>query len=61
MTYRVVTKYDDGYEGVKEFESLGEAKSYFHNVDPSDIEYSEVQGGEAFAEVIARKEGKKRK
>jgi hypothetical protein len=61
MTYRVMTKYDDGYEGIREFEVLEEAKSYFHNISPADIEYSELQTGESFTEVVARKEGRKRK
>ncbi|MDR2866014.1 MAG: hypothetical protein LBV13_01205 [Methanomassiliicoccaceae archaeon] len=66
--YIVTTKYDDGFmPAPKEFSSLGEAKSYFHNVDQQDIEYctlcesvpAEDGSGEVLAE-IARKDAKKK-
>lgn len=59
MAYKVETKYDDGYESVKEFESLSEAKAYFQNVDERDIEFSSVT--DENGEIVAKKEGKKRK
>jgi len=59
MAYTVETKYDDGYESKKVFESLSEAKSYFQNVDERDIEYSTVT--DENGEVIAKKEKRQRK
>jgi hypothetical protein len=61
-TYRVTTEYDDGYKGVKEFDDIEKAKSYFGNVDERDIKQSilcDVSGEEPVE--IARKEGKSRK
>lgn len=68
MRYTVYIKYDDGFEFSKEFDILGEAKSYFHNVDVGDIEICTLrerldapdENGNEFAEV-ARKEAKKKK
>jgi hypothetical protein len=59
MAYKVETKYDDGYESNKEFESLSEAKAYFQNVDERDIEVSTLS--DENGEMIQKKEGKKRK
>ena len=59
MVYKVETKYDDGYESVREFENLSEAKSYFQNIDERDIEYSNLSNENG--EIIAKKEAKKRK
>ncbi|MCL1811806.1 MAG: hypothetical protein FWG41_06315 [Methanomassiliicoccaceae archaeon] len=62
IKYKITTVYDDGYESVKEFDSLEEAKSYFINIDERDILHSALcQYGEDSSEEIARKEGKKRK
>ena len=62
MAYKVRVVYDDGFKSVREFGSLGEAKSVFQNVDAGDIEScflcESVDG--AWTE-IARKEPKKRK
>ena len=60
--YEVYIKYDDGFEFKKDFENLGEAKSYFHNVDVGDIEICtlcEINADEKTE--IARKEAKKKK
>jgi hypothetical protein len=59
MAYIVETKYDDGYESKKEFDSLSDAKSYFQNIDERDIEFSSIT--DENGEVVAKKEGKKRK
>jgi len=62
VTYKVFTVYDDGFESMKEFSSLGDAKSYFGNVDERDIQYSILnECGDGDPTEIARKEGKKRK
>ncbi|MCL2148296.1 MAG: hypothetical protein FWH47_03045 [Methanomassiliicoccaceae archaeon] len=57
--YKVETKYDDGYESAKDFDDLQDAKSYFQNIDEREIESSTLSGEDG--EVIARKEGRKRK
>jgi hypothetical protein len=60
--YEVYTKYDDGFEFRKSFDILGEAKSYFHNVDVQDIEVctlSEIGTADGNIE-IARKEPRKK-
>jgi hypothetical protein len=60
--YEVYIKYDDGFEFTKTFENLGEAKSYFHNVDVGDIEISTLCETNADGKTeIARKEAKKKK
>ena len=60
--YEVYIKYDDGFEFKKDFENLGEAKSYFHNVDVGDIEVSTLcELGADEKTEIARKEAKKKK
>jgi len=59
MAYKVEIKYDDGFESVKEFNNLSEAKSYFQNVDERDIEFSNLS--DENGEIIQKKEGKKRK
>jgi hypothetical protein len=59
--YEVYTKYDDGFEFRKNFEMIGEAKSYFHNVDVQDIEICTLCEINADGNVeIARKEPKKK-
>jgi hypothetical protein len=68
MRYIVYTKYDDGFEFTKEFDVLGEAKSYFHHVDVQDIEICTLrerldapdENGNEFSE-IAHKEPRKKK
>ncbi|MCL2032626.1 MAG: hypothetical protein FWG96_05105 [Methanomassiliicoccaceae archaeon] len=59
MIYSVETKYDDGFESVKEFDDLQKAKSYFQNIDDKEIELSSLKNENG--EVIAQKEGRKRK
>jgi hypothetical protein len=59
MTYKVETKYDDGFESAKEFDDLSEAKAYFQNIDERDIEFSTLS--DENGEVIAKKEARKRK
>ncbi|MDR0508745.1 MAG: hypothetical protein LBG63_02835 [Candidatus Methanoplasma sp.] len=60
--YRITTEYDDGFESVKEFDSLEDAKSYFNNIDERDIRSSVIcRCGDDSSEEIARKEGKQRK
>lgn len=60
--YKVITEYDDGYESIKEFKTLGEAKSFFQNVDERDIKSSVLsECKDGTQEEIARKEGKQRK
>jgi len=59
MPYKVETKYDDGYESIKEFDDIAEAKSYFQNIDERDIEYSNLLGEDGV--TIAKKEARKRK
>ena len=60
--YRITTVYDDGFESIKEFDSLEEAKSYFINIDERDILHSALcKCEDDSTEEIARKEGKQRK
>ncbi|MDR0309267.1 MAG: hypothetical protein LBH88_00710 [Candidatus Methanoplasma sp.] len=59
MAYKVETKYDDGYESIKEFDSLSDAKSYFQNIDERDIELSTLT--DENGEIVAKKEARKRK
>ena len=61
--YEVYTKYDDGFEFKKSFEQIGEAKSYFHNVDVQDIEVCTLLEINADGETteVARKEPRKKK
>jgi hypothetical protein len=57
--YEVYTKYDDGFEIRKAFENMGEAKSYFQNVDVQDIEICTLcEAGST--DVIAHKEPRKK-
>jgi len=56
--YEVYTKYDDGFEIRKTFENIGEAKSYFQNVDVQDIEICklcEIGNEEPIAHKAPRK------
>jgi hypothetical protein len=59
MAYKVETKYDDGFENIKEFDSFQEAKTYFQNIDERDIERSSLS--DENGEIVASKEGRKRK
>ena len=59
MAYKVETKYDDGFESVREFDNIAEAKSYFQNIDERDIEFSNLT--DENGEIIAKKEARKRK
>lgn len=60
--YEVYTKYDDGFESRRNFENIGEAKSYFHNVDVQDIEICTLCEtlADGSMQEIARKEAKKK-
>ncbi|MCL2143638.1 MAG: hypothetical protein FWH44_05230 [Methanomassiliicoccaceae archaeon] len=62
MTYKVRTIYDDGFKSVKEFGELGEAKSFFLNVDVQDIESCFLcELAEGTWTEVARKEPRKKK
>ena len=62
IKYKITTIYDDGFESVKEFDSLEDAKSYFINIDERDILHSVLcRYEEDSSEEVARKEGKQRK
>jgi len=64
--YEVYIKYNDGFEFKRNFEILGEAKSYFHNVDVQDIDLCTLceittEGNENNEPTeIARKEARKK-
>jgi len=60
--YEVYTKYDDGFEIRKQYESITEAKGYFHNVDVQDIEVCTLCeiGADGEMTEIARKAPRKK-
>ena len=62
MAYKVRTIYDDGYKSVREFNVLGEAKSYFQNIDVQDIESCHLcENIDGIWNEVARKEPRKKK